>query len=342
MGLKSIIGKYFIRSHKFPGIRLRGNRYLNVRMDTTNRCNLRCSMCPMRLSDDDPQRNWHDIDPNLFDNIAGELFPVAGSVSLSCGAEPLMNTDFPNYLRVLYEYDVPARELVTNGILLTEDIIDKILETPPTSLFISIDGAVQKTHSAIRGGADLNTVISNLKYLSAQKALKKKRFPKISFSVTLQKRNIGELSGIVELAREVGADSVAFVPLVPYEGLDVSSEVIDMKSQSVTAEIQKADVIAKKLGILLSVAQGGDLRAGKGCPYLFNWIFIDPDGRVNPCPYWNTSDPVGDFNDSNFNEIWNNERYSELRQNVDSGTFKSICASCPERTGSNGAEISKT
>ncbi len=339
MKVKAVLVSYLIRSHRFPWIRFRGNRFLNIRMDTTNKCNLRCSMCPMQLSDKDPERQWHDISPELFSKIAEDVFPKASSVSLSCGAEPFMNPDFPEYMRILYEYDVPIRELVTNGIMLTEEMSDRIIETPPTSLFVSIDGATPATHSRIRGGADLNAIISNLKYLSTQKAIRKLKFPKISFSVTLQRKNIAELSCIVELAKDAGADSVAFVPLVPYEGLDISSEVIEMNSEEVESEIDRASTLAKQASIILSVAQGGDVRSGAGCPYLSGWMFIDPDGKVNPCPYWNTSDPIGNFTDDDFETIWTGKRYSDLRGNTDSGTFSGTCSSCPERTESDGAEI---
>ncbi|MCK4807862.1 MAG: radical SAM protein, partial [Candidatus Aegiribacteria sp.] len=169
MSIKKLLRNYLQRSHRFPWVRLKGSRHLIVRMDTTNRCNLRCSMCAMRLSDLDPQREWHDINPVLFAKIADEVFPVASVVGLSCGAELLVNPDFGTYLERLYRADVPVREIVTNGVLLSSENISIILDSPPTSLFVSIDGATPLTHAEIRGGADLNLITANMKALVSER-----------------------------------------------------------------------------------------------------------------------------------------------------------------------------
>ena len=149
------------RKNGFPFFRpVHPRRRLLLRMDTTNHCNLRCSMCPMRLSDNNPSRKWKHMDPGVFEKIRTEVFPLARTVGISCGAEPLTNPDFGNHLRTLYESGVPYREMVTNGTLLNPEIIQMILRYPPTSLFISIDGADNETHAAIRDGANLDGILT--------------------------------------------------------------------------------------------------------------------------------------------------------------------------------------
>ncbi len=310
-------------------------------MDTTNRCNLRCSMCSMQLSDLDPNREWHDIDPVLFNRIAEEVFPKASVVGLSCGAELLVNPDFGTYLELLYRADVPVREVVTNGILLSPENISIILESPPTSLFVSIDGATPSTHAEIRGGADLDLITANMKALVFERDRRGNKYPMLSFSVTLQKKNFMELPDIVRLARAVGAVSVGTVPLVPYEGLDLTGETIDPASPAVSEQIRLASSIAADLGLIFNPPYPPASNGEVSCPYLKNWIYIDPDGRINPCPYWDTAEPLGNLNSLSFNEIWEGPAYQDLRNRIWQGVFTGNCAVCPEISGRFSNEISK-
>lgn len=332
--------RFVRRSTRFPGFRLRtGRRFLTVRMDTTNRCNLRCRMCPMRLADSDPHREWADIDPRLFQKIVREVFPLARTVGLSCGAEPFCNASFPEYLEGLYRADVPVREVVTNGTLMGTEEINALLRTPPTSLTVSIDGARPETHALIRGEADLHKVLSAAGELVELRNAGGMKFPMVSFSFTLQRSNLRELSDVVELAFRTGAVSVGVVPLVPYQGLKMAEQVVDMDSEEVMAAMEQAESTAGRLGIRLveEVPEDGD----GGCPYLADWVYIDPQGRVNPCPYWDTSRPLGHLSERSFSEIWRGEAYRSLRERVNEGRLTGNCAECPVNSSGN-TEIRKS
>lgn len=336
----SFFRKFVRRSTRFPGFRLRtGRRFLTVRMDTTNRCNLRCRMCPMRLADNDPHREWADIDPRLYAKIAREVFPLARTVGLSCGAEPFCNASFPEYLEGLYRADVPVREVVTNGTLMGETETRALLRTPPTSLTVSVDGARPETHALIRGGADLDKVLSAAGELVGLRNGAGMKFPMLSFSFTLQRSNLHELSDVVELAFRTGAVSVGVVPLVPYRGLEMGEQVVDMDSEEAMAALDRARTAAGRLGIRLveALPEDGD----GGCPYLADWVYIDPQGRVNPCPYWDTSMPLGRLSERSFAEIWRGEAYRSLRKSVNEGRLTGNCAECPVNSSGN-LEIRKS
>lgn len=326
--MASLLRRFLRRSTRFPGFRLRtGKRFLTVRMDTTNRCNLRCRMCPMRLSDHDPDRVWEDIDPVLFGRIESEVFPIAWTVGLSCGAEPFCNLRFPYYLKALHRADVPVREVVTNGTMMGPEQIGALVRTPPTSLTVSVDGASRQTHAMIRGGADLDGIMDSIRELVRARDSAGSGFPMISFSMTLQKSNVKELPRVVELAADVGAVSVGVVPLVPYEGLEMADQVLDTGSEEVAGIISEASELAGSLGIDLVSASPES--SGGGCPYVDSWVYIDPEGRVNPCPYWDTSKPLGKLGDMSFGEIWQGREYSMLRESIRTGRLSGNCASCP-------------
>ncbi|MBD3370533.1 radical SAM protein [Candidatus Fermentibacteria bacterium] len=338
--LRRALSRFVRRSHRFPYMRLKSSkRFLTVRMDVTNKCNLRCKMCPMRLSDQDPDRIWHDVDPDLFEKIRKQVFPRAKVVGLSCGAEPFCCEDLPRYLQQLWQADVPVTELVTNGTLMTDRSMLPLLDYPPTSIFVSVDGADPRTHARIRGGCDLELLLSNVRGLQEAKRRRGQRFPQLCVGVTLQRSNYDQLPGIVEIASDLGAVSVGVVPLVPYQGLDVEDQAVDMQSPEIRGSLRNARRTAEARGIDLVVPPTSS--RSDTCPFLDSWVYIDPDGRVDPCPHWNVSEPLGNLTDQSFEEIWNGEAYSRLRKGHRQGELHGNCLLCPVMGSGERAEIPK-
>lgn len=272
----------------------------------------------------------------VFRKIRTEVFPFARTVGISCGAEPLTNPGFGNHLRALFESGVPYRQMVTNGTLLTPELIQTILRYPPTSLFISIDGADSKTHASIRDGADLDKILAMVDELVACRG--KKIFPMIGFSTTLQRDNLYQLTDIIHLAHSSGAVSVGAVPLVPYEGLNTLDRIVDTGSEEAEDEISRARSAASELGIEFHLSSEiSDRTSAHPCSYLLDTVFIDPGGSIFPCPYWNTEYPMGNILEG-FSKVWNGISYRRLR----SGHFvkPDNCLQCPEVT-SRTVEILK-
>jgi MoaA/NifB/PqqE/SkfB family radical SAM enzyme len=326
--MRTTLSRFFRRTHKFPGIAFRdSSRHLIVRMDTTNHCNLRCSMCPMRFADTDPDRKWLHMDQDLFEKIRRQVFPLASLVSISCGAEPFCNPRIGSCLKALCESGVPAREMVTNGTLLNSENAALLVKYPPTTLFVSIDGARPQTHSAIRGGADLGRILEGLETLIRVRG--KRRFPMLAFSTTLQKANLEEIPELVELAARAGARALGLVPLVPYKGLSTLDSVVDPGSENASAILEEAKARAERLGISFNVACG-EVRQTE-CPYLARTVYLAPDGAVFPCPYWNTGNPIGNLAEEDFAPIWS-RRHEAITE--------STCRDCPE-VNSRRREITK-
>jgi radical SAM protein with 4Fe4S-binding SPASM domain len=169
-----------------------------------------------------------------------------------------------------------------------------------------------------------------------------KKFPMVSFSVTLQKANYTELQDIIRLAAGIGAESVSTVPLVAYKGLGMSDEVVDMSSGEIRDTLKLSADTADNLGVGFTVPDAGSNGESNSCKYLDSWIFVDPDGKVFPCPYWNTSQPVGDFTLNTFEQIWSGTAYNTLREHISKGILKGICSICPENRDSENIEILKT
>src|SRR6266508_6450144 len=119
-------------------------RVLSVFMDQNNRCNLKCKMCGFSDGRIGAVRKY-DMPRWLFDSIASQVFPRTRFLCLSLMTEPFMTRDFPDRLESVRRFEVPYSEIITNGTLLDESKIGKILEAGITRLTFSIDGATLRS-----------------------------------------------------------------------------------------------------------------------------------------------------------------------------------------------------
>ena len=69
------------------------------------------------------------------------------------------------------------------------------------------------------------------------------------------------------------------------------------------------------------------------CHIPWQQMVIDSTGNAAPCCYWgayeNLNPPIGNINENTIEEIWNNDRFQELREGMASGNLvKAGCAKC--------------
>jgi radical SAM protein with 4Fe4S-binding SPASM domain len=56
-------------------------------------------------------------------------------------------------------------------------------------------------------------------------------------------------------------------------------------------------------------------------------MYILPDGRVMPCTIWQEN-PIGDFREQHFKDIWQDREYLRLRDELVTGNFREKCRKC--------------
>lgn len=342
-------------------------RYLNVIMDISSRCNLKCKMCyfsrvdmivfkPFNVSM--PERG--DMPLSLFKEIARELFPLTRSLALSCSAEPLVHPDFMEIIDTASRYGIPDIWFPTNGLLLKEKVARKIIESGLKTIAISIDGATKEIYESIRIGGRFERLIENIEILSKLKRECSSRLPVLRFIVVVMKSNYRELPRIVELARSLGAEEldVRYVAQI-MPGLELRDEKISADCAEAAFYLKKAWRIAEKHGIKiifmpkLPSAQEPGLqdfilrcagrlkrfakklsapRRSRFCNYPWDTVVIRPNGYISPCIYW-VGEPLGSLNEHSFQEIWQGAHYEKLRQELIRGPKSESCLTCGVKFG---------
>jgi len=191
--------------------RKKGERYLSVRVDTVSACNHRCQYC---YTLDLTGHRTQLMSLEDFEKTAKRLFPYAHSLALSCAWEPTMNKRLADFIRVAAKYDVPYMHFVSNGAILTDDMIEAMVDCKLDRMAVSIDAATPEMYEKIREVNDLERVLNNLRKL---KDLKEKRGadkPVVNINFTAFEENAEQA---LILAREYGDlfDTFWFWHLLP-------------------------------------------------------------------------------------------------------------------------------
>jgi len=99
----------------------------------------------------------------------------------------------------------PLVQFSTNGLLLTQENVDRLAGAPVGLIMVSLDAATSETYQDIRGG-NFATALAGIERLLARFA----RDTDIAMTFVLMRRNIEEAAAFVELAACLGVKTVSF------------------------------------------------------------------------------------------------------------------------------------
>ena len=173
-----------------------------VSITATSRCNLRCVMCDHGIRRVEKQ----DFDSSLIEQI-GDFYAKADVVDLTGLGEPLLSDFFWKTLDRCPAQDglTPVLMFNTNGTLLNDRNIDRILCANVRRMRISIDAADPAIFHDIRG-TELVLIIEGAKKLVVRRNATGRRSPLIGIEMTVMQRNIKQVIPMLDLAKDIGVD----------------------------------------------------------------------------------------------------------------------------------------
>lgn len=222
-------------------------RFLRVKLDMVGRCQLRCFMC--HFAHPDFVESKVLMDESLLEKIAADLFPRAHDVVLSSSAEPLMAPSLPRALELCREYQVPNFHFSTNGISLTEKIVDKLIDVQMPLITISFDGATKETFEAIRMPAKFERVLSRFDLIRERREHHGSRFPEISVTAVLMRKNIDEIPDLIRLMHDNGVKYMNFVHMAVIDGMHLERESLINIPEHCNRIMTEARAVADALGM---------------------------------------------------------------------------------------------
>lgn len=208
-----------------PGTRVRldeGNNFVRIHrpithltkiyIEPTVSCNLDCITC-FRHSWDQPDGR---MDDETFEKIFAGLTQLDPIPCVYFGGigEPLFHTKTVEWITKIKSLGARV-EMITNGTLLTEKTIRKLVDAGLDMLWVSIDGATPQTYADVRIGAHLPQIISNLRKLTQIRKGGHFPQPEIGIAFLAMERNIADLPKVIRLGISLGAKSFSVSNIQP-------------------------------------------------------------------------------------------------------------------------------
>jgi MoaA/NifB/PqqE/SkfB family radical SAM enzyme len=238
-----------------------------VTFEITTRCNLDCVMCTHGFPEVAGGFIKRDAPDSAVDRMLRELDSIAEIHPTGVG-EPLMAPGFWRIVDALSKRQAPMLTINTNGILLTERNVQRLIKAPIGRINVSVDAANPLTYTRIRGAEMRKTTDGVQRLVKAVATLPPRKWNRVSMSMVLMRENIQEASSFVRLARELGVRSVYFQhltePMMPRERWTVQrgNFTFNYAEQSLLfhpdfadAQIIKAMDAADELGVLIEGAE---------------------------------------------------------------------------------------
>ncbi len=331
-----------------------------VYIEVTNKCNLSCSTCMRNVWN----VQYGRMAEETFERILLGLDEFQEKPELFFGGygEPLSHPRILDLIECAKKRGYRV-SLITNGILLTELIADRLIDLHLDMLWVSLDGASPECYADVRLGDSLPLVVENLTRLRTKKY---KQFgdsawsgyPRLGIAFVAMQRNIHDLGEVIRLGTKLGAVEFSISNVLAHNQ-ELLKENLYMQSLDRVAgqEIRPVvhmplmDIQPQTIKALSDVLKDVNQLELNGsflnrnidqCPFVERGsLSIRWDGKVSPClPLLYTHDYfldarqrtsreyfVGDLVENHLPQIWNDEAYRELRKRLQDFDF-SPCAFC--------------
>jgi heme b synthase len=271
-----------------------------------------------------------------------EIASISKPVIILTGGEPLLRSDIFDLAR--YGTDKGFRMVMaTNGTLMTEEAVQKMMASGIQRISVSLDGPSSETHDAFRKVK--GAFESSLKGIE----LAKKGGLEFQINTTITQMNLHLIADILKLAVNLGAVAHHIFLLVPtgrgkelqdqeISPLDYEKTLNWFYEQRERVPLQlKATCAphyyrilrqrAKKEGKKITPKEYGLDAMTRGCLGGISFCFLSHVGQVQPCGYLELD--CGNVRKQPFKDIWENSPVFLNLRNTDG--YKGKCGICEYR-----------
>lgn len=317
-------------------------------LELTYRCNLACPYCYIGC-----ERNKNELTLEEWKKVIDQL-PFY-SIATLVGGEPLIRKDFIEILAYTSKKIFNKVHVVSNGILINDEIIDAFVKYKLLLLSVSLDG-YGETHDTNRGKAGIfDKIVSNLENVKS-----KNKRQMIDIKTIVLENNLDDLPKLYKLCEKMGFEflSISFLrnnnwkqnsvlqesfipefnanyPIKKYFDLEhfkeVHKEIESLKGKTKLRFSPKFEYSKNPLEAIEHFFNlPEDVKTSdiyKPCTYPYNNMMINPEGFVYPC----LSQKIGNVKEKSLKELFNSPEYCCFRKNLKAcgGTF-GACQLCCE------------
>ena len=253
---------------------------LHVDFESTNRCNLRCTMCQI----DFDRIKSGDMDISLYRQVIKECHKnLLPSIKLNFRGEPTLNRNLVEMVQIAKNAGVIEVQLNTNAVSLNDRLSEDLIEAGLDRIKFSIDGATPEIYEKKRG-VKYDKVVSNVKELIKIRDEKGKVRPIAHVQMVYMKDNKDDVVKYVQLWYNT-ANRIGFSR---YRSTD---RTLEDKNRVEPHPIMTVP-----------------------CSQLWQRLAITFDGRILMCCGDHTAlNPLGNISEVTLKEIWQSNLLNEYR-----------------------------
>jgi radical SAM protein with 4Fe4S-binding SPASM domain len=299
-----------------------------------------------------------------FLELVDEL-PELRRLTLQGLGEPLLSPHLLDMVQHATERGIDVG-FNTNATLLDADVAGRLIELGLGWLHVSLDGATAATYEDVRHGTGLaprpgqfDRVVENLRTLLELRRRAGTCTPRVDVVFVAMRRNVHELSGVVDLGASLGVDEVwvqnlshsfsdtdpagAYAEIRRYahrEALFGAPGEAMLREAFRAAASRAAEVgVALRLPALDASAAdrdgGARLDGRAACSWPWESAYVTHRGDVQPCCMVMGSDRarLGELRGRSFADIWHGEDYRDFRSGLLGADPPDVCRGCSQYRG---------
>lgn len=316
--LERELGFYFGRLLSYPLIPPE-HAYFSV----TNRCNLKCIMCDVAR---ESSKIEDELSISQIKDIILQIKAMKIKHLIFSGGEPFLKEDLLEAVE-LSTNNIDTVDIITNGILLADDIIQKLIKIRLNHITISLDG-LKENNDRIRGKGVFDKAMHNIERIKYYKYKYSSSYPTVGINFTIMDQNICDILPMIDFARENKFNSIVFQPLL-FSNTNMQDRNKDILWPSehnvlrLKGIVERLSLTESPLGELYICTDAAVLEALPGyfmgvltdgaykCYEAIKRIVISCDGTV-----WSCRGVYGDLRQNSLEKIWLSEEASRVRKSV--------------------------
>lgn len=320
------------RSRPFPSI---------INFNITTRCNLNCAYC-FNLDNEVARKSELSLDEIKTMIRASAKYRPGWFLT---GGEPFARGDIFEIIDTIKRFSMPVG-VVTNGVLLNEKKIDRMLKLGIDVVILSFHGTREIHDKVVCMEGAYDKAMENLRILA-----EKMPYPGPMVNYIINEDSVDCLSDFLDEAKSIDnlvlrlshlnfltpkeiEDQKKFweerFPDVPLEILSYSYECDRSrfeKVQKVLKDPKYSDVFTKPILSDDDFANwySNDFSLGTRCVFIWKSTYVNANGDMYPCQFLYIK--MGNVRDSAIDRIWNNELYQRFRETLKDGLMPG-CSRC--------------
>lgn len=260
---------------------------LSCHFDLTYHCNINCVHCYVK------KENRDELKTSEVKEVIDQLAAMDNLFLIFSGGEVLTREDFFEIAKYARKLNFAVR-IMTNGILVDEEVADKLAALNPDLISMSIYSTDPKIHDGITG------VPGSLEKAIKAAELIRERNITLRILTVIMKQNLNDFAGVEKLAQRLGAEFKAEPQVTPKIDGDRSPLQFQLDENEIY-EVLTDPVLKLNLGdpIEPHLKRFAD---DIPCAAARSFLYISPYGDIFPCVQFNVL--CGNLKEKSLEEIW--------------------------------------